>query len=198
MQQMTTAPPDPGSNWARLRADVNIFADRLTAALQVLGILNECRGLDIDHICVRLKNTADVDELKQEISAAGQIVSSTQVNGREISIIQLNEPLAIGGWSTSGIELPYPKPSHAYEDGWEHVEFVLSGVENTMPGVRNAFIKAFPNLLLETLRARYFYSEDAPQAANDQMSNPTIAFKVNGVGLKFHAKPIQEIVGHSR
>mgnify|MGYP006139750369 FL=1 len=180
--------------WALLLNEIDSFSDKLNAALQQLDILDPCKDLKIDHICVRLKHNSDVDRLKAQIAQSGQLISTANVNGREISIIQLHSPIMVGAWKVSGVEIPYPKPGHAYEDGWEHVEFVLNGAENTMDGVREAFTESFPNLPIDKLRADYGYSEDALLADSDQMPNPTMGVRVNGVGLKFHAHPIQVVV----
>ena len=136
------------------------------------------------------------DRLKAQIAEAGQIISTANVNGREIAIVQLHNPVMVGTWEVSGVEVPYPKPGHAHEHGWEHVEFVLNGAANTMDGLRQAFMESFPNLAIDKLQEEYGYFEDAPLAGGDQMPNPTLGIKVNGVGLKFHAHPIQVIVGH--
>lgn len=186
----------PNLTWEELRLKVEAFSNRLNDSLKELDIFEKCADLEIDHICVRLKNESDVNGLKIQLAEVGQIISSVQVNGREISIIELNQPLQLGLWQTKGVELPYPKPNHRYTDGWEHVEFVLTGTENTMDGVRKAFTNKFPNLDLQKLEKEYGYSEDEPHAEGDQIPNPTIALKVNGVGIKFHANPIQVVVGH--
>jgi len=185
----------PRVGWEALQSQVEAFSGNLDSALRELGIQEKCRNLNIDHICVRLKDSSDVDSLKKELEEAGQIISAVNVNGREIMIIQLNQPLILGSWQTSGIELPYPKPNHSYEDGWEHVEFVLNGAENTMDGVRQAFMDTFSELDRDQLESNYAYSEDEPYADGDQIPNPTVGLKVNGVGLKFHANPIQVVVG---
>ncbi len=180
--------------WAALQSQTAAFSTRLNTALLELQILEECKDLEIDHICVRLKNHSDVDRLKAESNKFGQIISSVEVNGREISIIQLNEPLDLGAWQTYVVELPYPKKNHPYIDGWEHIEFVLSDAENTMVGIRQAFQEKF-KLDTQLLKRDYCYSEDEPHADGDQLPNPTIGLKINGVGIKFHAKPIQAVVG---
>ncbi len=186
---------DTNINWTSLQATTPSFTDKLNSALEELGIRDICKDLPIDHICVRLKDTAAVASLKTELEAVGRIISAVQVNGREISIIQLTEPLGLGDWRTCGIELPYPKPNHNHEDGWEHVEFVLNVGENTIAGVRQAFTETFPRLDIEKLKVEYSYSEDEPHAEGDQLPNPTVGLKVNGVGIKFHALPIQKVVG---
>lgn len=195
---MAEAPQHPTITWKVLRSQVDEFSTKLHAALGELGILDACKAMKIDHICVRLKRMADVDRLKGEIAEAGQIISSVNVNGREIVLFQLHEPLIAGGWEISGVELPYPKPLHAYEDGWEHVEFVLQGADQTMQGIRSAFSQTFPDLSTDRLQLDYEYSEDTPHADGDQMPNPTLGFRVNGIGLKFHAQPIQVIVGYEK
>lgn len=185
-------------NWHILQSQVKAFSEKLEAALEELGIRDVCKDLEIDHICVRLQDPTDVQSLKVELQEVGKIISAVNVNGREIMIIQLNQPISLGDWQTYGIELPNPKPKHDYLDGWEHVEFVFSNVENTIDGVHEAFTEKFPHLDLEQLKEVYSYSEDEPHADGDQLPNPTICLKVNGVGIKFHANPIQKVVGYSK
>lgn len=182
-------------SWKMLQSQVKEFSEKLNSALEELGILDACKDLQIDHICVRLKDDADVDKLKNELSEVSRVISAVNVNGREIAIIQLNQALNLGLWQTYGVELPHPKPNHSYADGWQHVEFVLSGAENTMNGVREVFSKSFSSLDVEKLKTDYSYSEDEPHADEDQIPNPTVGLKVNGIGIKFHANPIQVVVG---
>lgn len=182
-------------SWEAIRSQEGLFGLRLQNALHKLGIEEECRTLSICHTCVRLKNSENVTMLKENVSQVGKIISSAIVNGREILIIQLDSPLYIANWSVYGIELPYPKPNHLYEDGLEHVEFVLTNTENTMDAVRKKFLSIIKGISMEDLQQKYSYSEDEPQAEGDQKPNPTISIKVDGVGIKFHALSIQDVVG---
>lgn len=180
--------------WEQLFSTTDDFSRKLNESLAELGIFDKCQDLIIDHICVRLKNNSDVESLKQSSANIGQIISSVEVNGREISIIRLSTPLKIGNWQVGCIELPFPKPNHSYQDGFEHVEFVLDDTENTMTGVQRSFTKRF-DLDKETLVGKYSYSEDETHAKGDQLPNPTVGLKVDGVGIKFHAISIEEVVG---
>lgn len=182
-------------SWGDIRKEVESFGVRLQNSLTQLGILEACKELSICHACVRIKNPDNVTELKEKVSQVGKIISSATVNGREILIIQLDTPLVIADWSISGIELPYPKQSHSYEDGLEHVEFVFSNTENSMDAIREKVLETIKNVSIEELKQKYSYSEDEPQAEGDQKPNPTISIKVNGVGIKFHALSIQDVVG---
>jgi predicted metalloenzyme YecM len=185
-------------SWEDIRKQEESFGIRLQNALNQLGILDKCKELSICHACLRIKNPDNTTELKEDVSQVGKIISSAIVNGREILIIQLDVPLTVGNWSVSGIELPYPKQNHLYEDGLEHVEFVLSGTENTMDDVREKVLEIIKNTSLEELKQKYSYSEDEPQAEGDQKPNPTISLKVDGVGIKFHALSIQDVVGFEK
>lgn len=182
-------------SFADLLPTLPTFSERLETAFKTLGIYKACLPLTIDHICIRLIQAEDVTSVKESLTEYGQIISSTEVNGREISIIELKEPLSIGAWQTRGLELPYPKQNHRYEDGFEHVEFVLPHTEHTLDGVRHTFFATFPTLKREALEANYQYSEDEPHAASDQLPNPTIGLTVEGIGIKFHSLPIQTVVG---
>lgn len=129
--------------WDKLLYQKDIFSLKLKAALKELNIDDICYRLEIDHMCVRLKDIDNVVSLKQELEGFGSVISSSNVNGREIITVQLNEPLDLGDWKVYGVELPYPKVIHNYLDGWEHVEFVLPYSENTITGIRAAFLKCF-------------------------------------------------------
>lgn len=183
--------------WKDIREQEELFSSRLTGALSHLGILEQCKGFSICHACVRIKNPDNVTEVKENVSHVGKIISSAIVNGREILIIQLDVPLIVGNWSVNGIELPYPKQNHSYEDGLEHVEFVLPDIENTMGAVREKVVEIIKNVSFEELKQKYSYSEDEPEAEGDQKPNPTISLKVDGIGIKFHALSIQDVVGFS-
>ena len=182
-------------SWGDIRKQEESFGVRLQNALNQLGILDKCKELLICHACVRIKNPGNTTELKENVSQIGKIISTAIVNGREILIIQLDIPLMVSSWLVYGIELPYSKQNHPYKDGLEHVEFVLPGSENTMDVVREKVLEIMNNISLEELKQKYSYSEDEPQAEGDQKPNPTVSIKVDGVGIKFHALSIQDVVG---
>ncbi len=182
-------------SWIDVCNQQESFGLRLQDALIKLNILEQCKDLSMCHACVRIKSPDNVTELKESISKIGKIISSATVNGREILIIQLDKPLTVGEWSVYGVELPYPKENHSYEDGLEHVEFVLTQTENTMDSVREKALEMLKDITLEELKQKYSYSEDEPHAEGDQKPNPTVSIKVDGVGIKFHALSIQDVVG---
>lgn len=182
-----------------LQSQLPDFASRLEAALHKLQLVDQCLSLVMDHICVRLPTDAAVLALKSELETIGQTISTANVNGRDIYIVQLAEPLQVGRWATSAIELPHPKLSSPYIDGWEHVEFVLPDTPNTMFGLRQSFDRLFPHLRELGHRGQFQRKDSEPTAdGSDQLPNPTIAISVGDVTIKFHAVSIQEVVGYTK
>lgn len=178
--------------------DLSAFGIKLDESLTQIGMFSVCNNLLLDHICIRLNSIEAVDSLKQELLEIGHVISQATINGRDIFIIKLERPLVLGGWNIPAVELPYPKAGTTYADGWEHVEFVLNNAENTNDGIEQAFFTTFPHLSKEKLVKEHQFKVDEPTAEVDQLPNPTMAIKVNGVGIKFHAKSIEEVVGYKK
>lgn len=164
------------------------FSENLQHQLAIARMLDICRQLEMDHICVRLSDSAAVQTLHTQLKNAGETISSAVVSGREIYIVQLRTPLTIGPWKTQGIEQPHPKPGHLYGDGWEHVEFVMPSAEPTVDGVADAFNALFPHIKNYEVRE--------PHVEGDQLPNPTVDLVLDSMGVKFHAHSIQTVVGH--
>lgn len=179
-----------------LWSQVDDFAERFVTVLKDLGLYDACLYLEMDHVCIRLNDSTDVFHLKSELEEVGVLISATRVNGREIYIIELNEPLQIGPWSVSGIELPHPKPGHSYKDGWEHAEFVFPIKENSLDAVYSNFMEYFLNM--QVAEGLYSLKKSNPHAEGDQIPNPTVAISCKGIGIKFHARSIQEVVGYKK
>lgn len=183
--------------WDTLTQGASAFADDALAFLDELGIGQEARTLHADHLGLRFKDPEDVRALYDELRTLGhECISRAVVNGREIFIFRLTEPLLAGPWKIPCIELPYPKPGHAYEDGWEHVELVLPTAEDTLDSFRRVFTAAFPALDIKALRARGVYEETDPQSDEDQLPNPSLVLeKRRGLTVKFHPRSIEAVVG---
>lgn len=177
--------------------DLPAFGAKLTLALTTMSIYQPCTQLSIDHICIRLNSVAAVDALRDELQKIGTIISRATINGRDIYIFQLRTPLQVAEWSISALELPYPKEDVLYTEGWEHVEFVIPHAPNTLAGIKETFFATFPHLTEEYLVSHCSFKVDEPSAAVDQLPNPTVALKVDSIGIKFHTKSIQEVVGYA-
>ena len=185
-------------NTTNLLSSTNAFAARLEAILNDLQMFGVCKALQMDHICVRTSSVEQTEHIHNSLELVGSTISTAEVGGRLIHIIQLTEPVQVGHWETNAVELPYPKQNRPYTDGWEHVEFVLPGTENTMTDVRGVFDSLFPHLVQSRFVEQYQRKDDEPKASGDQLPNPTIGIKAAGIGIKFHARSIQAVVGYTK
>ena len=182
-------------SWENLQSDTEKFSERILEALKMLGITEASSALAIDHACIRLSSAEKAEQLVFETTENGQIISLAEVNGRPIYIVELKQPVSILGKPVQALEIPHPKPEQKYQEGWEHVEFVLPEAENTPEGIEKAFFEQFPNLSKDQLIQQCEFKVSEPHSETDQLANPTISLKINGIGLKFHAQPIQKVVG---
>jgi uncharacterized protein len=183
-------------NWNTLQSSIADFHNRVSSFTKELNIFDEVEKLYIDHAGIRVAEKTDVDTLREELSQYGHCFSSEIINGREILLYELYQPLQFGHREIRCIELPYPKIGHNYEDGWEHVEFVIPSEASTLDQMQKNWMLQFPSLDIKQLEAKYRYSEDMPLSESDQLPNPTIAIrKDKNTCIKFHSRPIQEVVG---
>ena len=182
-------------SWEGLKHEAHGFFDEVDAFLTELGINKIARGFKADHLGLRFADPADVLRIKSQMQKEGTAISSAQVNGREILIIALAKPLMVGDQRVPAIELPYPKTNHTYQDGWEHVEFVIPCDAKDLESFRKVFDTTFPGLRSKIGESRIHYAESMPHADSDQLPNPTIELtKRLGLTIKFHPRSIQEVV----
>jgi predicted metalloenzyme YecM len=182
--------------WEKLKNDFPLFIEKIFRFTEDLDL--DVGFLDIDHAGLRFRNSEDVDSLKKVLEQEGNtIISDQHVNGRTIFIFKLVEPLSVGQYEIPCIELPYPATNHPYsEDGWEHVEFVLPSTAKDTESFEKEFRDFFPEFSPETIK--YGYRLEMPQVLDpNEPPNPSIAIqKVVGLSIKFHPKPIDQIVGY--
>lgn len=183
-------------NLADLYKDISRFEQQLDSVLIQLELRGHCKNLHADHICVRLNDDTAVLSLKTELEEVSELISEAVVGGRTIYIFQLYEPIVVGPWTVSAIELPYPKPGQSYADGWEHIEFCIPEIPNTMEALSERFRVLFPHLTNEYMFDLYKRKDSMPEAEGEQIPNPTIGLISGGVGIKFHPRSIQTVVGY--
>jgi uncharacterized protein len=181
-------------SWQELKKSLPHFLDTVFAETERLDL--DVSFLDIDHAGLRFSNPEDVSRLKDEMVAeGGSVISNEIVNGREILIIKLSEPVGVGQFMFSCIELPYPAKHHTYpEDGWEHVEFVIPSPAKTVEEMEIEFLTYCPSF--NNSNSDFAYKLDLPQVEGTiQPPNPTVALKLKPMlTIKFHPKSIEEIV----
>ena len=80
--------------------------------------------LFIDHICFRVSSNERYGYLKAHLAKANELLVESEINGRNISVFKLKDPIKIQHWEIPLLELPSPKTGSDYQEGWEHLECV--------------------------------------------------------------------------
>lgn len=119
------------------------FLDKTFKNLKEAGI--DVSGYECDHIGLRTSSLADYQKMKEEFSGAAQLVGEAEVVGRPVAIFRLNKPIKYKNYIIPSLELLAPKESDSYQNGPEHLEFVISESFDE-------FLKKYPSSEFETHR----------------------------------------------
>lgn len=149
--------------------DYEAFIKAIAAGLDELGIKREELVL-MDHVCYRVETESHYQELKKQLQGKAELVAENQVNGREITTFEFEEPLRVAGWTVPYLELPAPKASSPYKDGLEHVELVTVGS-------------------LDKFLQRH---DDLPFSLEgmSKLINPEATLKTDKISVKFHEQSL--------
>lgn len=99
------------------------FLDTVFKGLSDLAV--DVDSFDLDHFCYRVETTERYLELKQDLISIGTQLSEKEIGGRPILVVQPDQPYSWKGRNIKLLELPAPKTSSPYEEGWEHIELVI-------------------------------------------------------------------------
>jgi predicted metalloenzyme YecM len=80
---------------------------------------------ELDHICYRVETLERYDFLKKELMEVGELLAVNEIAGRKICTFKLAEPIFYQERKIEIIELPQPKKDKFYQEGFEHIEFVI-------------------------------------------------------------------------
>ncbi|WP_028116779.1 VOC family protein [Ferrimonas senticii] len=183
-------------NYQQLMEQLPQFADAATQLADRLGLVRA--RLHADHIALRLTNLADAEAIKSELLGHGKLLSEKQINGRPILLIQLDTPIQVGPWAIDLIELPFPDGKKR-RDGWEHVELVLpcgaTDKAQMLDAVRQlpAIIAKWPVLSDGSIGIEM--KSSCPKGDDEPVTNPTVAFRYDGVTVKIHPWDIRQVLG---
>lgn len=150
-------------------------------------------GLTIDHIAYRASTIDEADKLKQDWMSDGVLVKAAQINGREVDIFQLSNPLEFEWFQIQCTELMYPKPSKPF-GGWDHIEVVLWPYSNSIDVLRERVLERFPDIQRNAGES-YSYEEDGLHAVGGQVTNPCISIRFSDkTAIRFHTADIRDII----
>ncbi|GLT17404.1 VOC family protein [Vibrio zhanjiangensis] len=168
--------------------------------IQHLGelIKVDLQSLQADHIAMRINDMELAKLAHDEWLKEGRELSTATINGRPIIVIELAQPLKALGWSMTCLELPYPALGKLYPtQGWEHVEFVVPSLAKTAKEYLVDIKRRYPSLALQWDKLDMHGIKvklSSPKGEGERISNPTIAFKHQGICVKFHPHSLKKIV----
>jgi len=166
-----------------------LFIDTLVSQVTDAGI--DVKGLELDHICVRVINNAAYRAMCAAlVPALGQTVHECIIGGRMISTIKLHSPIEHAGYTVTCIEVPAPKLGRPYSAGLEHGEFVIGGASKLSESCSEQA------LLIEFMEKYPAIQFDTRALQKDINADVGLSFNVAGekVSAKFHIHPLYEVV----
>lgn len=187
----------------RNRADE--FMAKISLLCQQLHL--DLSQFQADHIALRVNDEKLAQLAEIEWQKEAQVILKGQVNGRPIVVLEFDQPFSAGQWQVECLELPYPAPGKIYpSQDWEHVEFVvpshaqLSHVQTAEQYLSDLkqqfpeFSSNFARLSDQGIQVKL----SSPQGENERLSNPTVAFKWDGVCIKLHPHSLKDVVESER
>lgn len=155
-------------------------------------------GHTLDHIALRINDPKLAQAAHQEWLKSGRQISSAEINGRAIIVLEFDQPLAAGPWHIACLELPYPAPGKIYpEQSWEHVEFVVPSQAVSAEAFVADIQQQFPALAAGwdgLAEQGVTIKLSSPKGQGERLNNPTVAFKWQGVCIKLHPHTLKTIV----
>lgn len=150
----------------------NPFLDQLFQKIQETGI--DVTQLYLDHICYRVATMKRYETLKMALSSRAKLLTESIINGRPIASYLLDEPFQYKDRCINCLELPAPKAGKPYEEGFEHVEFVIREPFSD-------FMEKYPKVKFKT------------KGMNKEV-NPKISLKFEAISVKFHHHPLPYVI----
>lgn len=170
-----------------LKTDLGRFEESLQIFSQRLGL--SLKDLDVDHVAVRCHQDTTAMRWQQGLRQIGTEFSAAIINGRQICLFKLHDPLFVAGRQIDVVELPWPGEKRYRHEGWEHIEVVLPGDHQTL-GMRAMALLSDDALTQPGIS----FKTSSPQGENERLPNPTLAVTDGQTTIKFHPWRLEEIV----
>lgn len=134
----------------------------------------DVQDMFIDHICWRCESQKDFEGMETTFLEMGTLFHKSDHNGRPIILIMLDTAIQFKNQTISLIELPAPKKTTHYTNGFEHAEFVIKGELTDL-------ISKYSDLPWETKNI-------------NKAINPDVKLNYNGITIKFHPYTLAHVV----
>ena len=149
----------------------------LTSFLTQVTLSNlDIAGMELDHIAYQADSSEAYDQIKNDFSVMGKLVSEELIGGRRVAIYKLDTPIVYDIYKIHALEVIEPKKDQIVESGYQHAEYVL---------VNESF---------ESYMNRHDHVDwDTSSLNRKEFSHLKLNFK-NGLTLKFCRQPILEAI----
>jgi uncharacterized protein len=175
------------SELADLEQDLPRFELALQLLAKRLGI--ELTDHVADHVAVRCHRIETAERWKSGLLQIGSQFSNAVINGRQICLFKLREPLSVAGWRIDVVEVPWPGEKRYEHEGFEHVEIVLRGDPATLQTRAMALLSENVQSLSDIS-----FAMSSPEGENQRLANPTLAVMDGRTTIKFHPWTLEEVV----
>lgn len=159
-------------NITTLLGNPTSFLDQVFTYLSKKGIA--VATYQLDHICYRVETVERYLQLKEKLSQLGELLVESEIGGRPIASFKLIEPILYKERKIDCVELPSPKKGSFYQEGFEHVEFVID--------------ESF-EIFMDQYAHLDFITKDLKKSVN-----PGITLKETDFSIKFHHHTLEYVI----
>ena len=156
----------------QLLGEPSIFLQNIFDHLEAKNI--NVADYELDHICYRVSSLDRYYELKKTLIEFGDLLTESNINGRAISTFKLNNSISFKSREIWCLELPSPKNGSNYQEGFEHVEFVISEPLED-------FLLRFPNINFD-------------RKGLSKKVNSDVRIKFGDLSVKFHRQSLEYVI----
>ena len=156
--------------------DPRSFLTELFASLKRHDI--DVSPFELDHICYRVETEICYTEMNVCFLEHARLLVESIVSGRLIATFKLKAPILFEGRSIAVIELPSPKSSSPYSEGYEHAEFVIDSDPV-------AFTERYPQL-------------DWDLSGTHKEVNADVRLPLGRISVKFHRDALEKVIEGER
>lgn len=140
---------------------------------ELTALMGEHDAPQVDHLCYRAASLAEYLRLKSELARHGVLLVEGMIGGRPIATYRLHQPVCWQQVTVPCIELAAPKPGRSHQAGLEHIELVVPSLHE--------LVAAYPVLPFKT-------------ANIDDGRNPDVGLMLPSGQIKFHLRPLSEVI----
>lgn len=129
---------------------------------------------EIDHVCYRVETDERYQELKEQLTSYGELLTEKPIGGRPIATFRLHEPFIFRDQKIDLLELPAPKSGRFYAEGFEHIEMVI-------------------DLDFKNFMQKYAHLNFDTKAINKKV-NPEVRLTFQSGAVKFHHHALDYVI----